>query len=96
MDSPTPTQETKPATRNLVIDGPPTWIVTIVFAGLLAISWGRSEPGAGLAVFAVGMVVALGASTTLGHVQRQGGSDAPLRFTGTPRPPPAERPHRVP
>lgn len=96
MDSPTSTQETEKPARSLVVDGPPTWVVTIIFAGLLAISWGRGDPGAGLGVFAFGMVVALGASSGFTKAQRRGGSRGPLRFNGPARQPPPERPRRVP
>ncbi len=48
-----------------MIDGPPAWAVAIVFAGLLAVSWGEGDPGRGLAVFALGMLVALAAGTGL-------------------------------
>ncbi len=81
-----------------MIDGPPAWAVAIVFAGLLAVSWGEGDPGRGLAVFALGMLVALAAGTGLegARLPPRGDGAPPLRFTGAPRPPPAERPRRVP
>lgn len=85
-----------PPTRSLTADGPPLWIVVTVFAGLVAISWGRSNQIAGLAVLAVGVLVAVGAGVKFGFPQSPRDPDAPPPLSGTPRPPQPERPLRIP
>lgn len=85
-----------PKRRSLTTDGPPLWILALVFAGLVAISWGRSDPAAGLAVLAIGALVAAGAGVRFGIPQSPRDPDAPPPMSGTPRPPPPERPLRIP